>query len=73
MSLYARYDPEADIVLLRIEGDRSVSVVSEETDFGLRDVDPRDGRLVGLELWDANRRLPADVLALMASPGAAAA
>lgn len=73
MSLYAHYDREADIVLLRLEGAESAQVISEETEFGLRDVDERDGRLVGLELWEASTRLPADLLALMASPGAAAA
>ena len=73
MSLYAHYDPDADIVLLRLEAAEGPHVVSEETDFGLRDVDDRNGSVVGLELWEASSRLPADVLALIGHPGAAAA
>lgn len=70
MSLYAHYDPETDIVLLRVDAEATHGV-SEETEFGLRDVDDRNGRVVGLELWRASERLPADVLALIEPPAAA--
>lgn len=73
MSLYAHYDPDADIVLLRLEGADGKHVVSEETEFGLRDLDNRDGRVVGLEVWEASTRLPDDLLTLLGQPGAAAA
>lgn len=67
MSLYALYDRGSDIALLRLEGAHGAHVVSEETAFGLRDVDKQDGRLVGVELWEASTRLPHDLLELMAS------
>lgn len=73
MSIYAHYDPGADIVLLRLEDTKGAHVVSEETEFGLRDVDDRDGRVLGLELWDASTRLPADLLAMIGPTGSAAA
>lgn len=67
MSLYAHYDRGSDIALLLLEGAHGANVVSEETEFGLRDVDKEDGRLVGVELWEASTRLPQDLLELMAS------
>jgi len=73
LSLYAHYDPETDIVLLRLDAVDGAQVVSEETEFGLRDIDSTDGRIVGLEVWDASSRLPNDFIALIGPPGAAAA
>jgi hypothetical protein len=34
------------------------TVVAEEVEFGLRELDPSDRRVVGLEYWHASRLLP---------------
>lgn len=58
-AMYAHYDPEIDIALLSFEqGD----AVSEEHPWGLIDRDPRDGHLMGFEIWNASRRLPAELV-----------
>jgi len=62
------YDEKADIAWLRFEGYDSETVVAEETDFGLRELDPNDQHLVGLEFWRASESLPPDLLLLLPSP-----
>jgi uncharacterized protein YuzE len=59
------YDQRADIAWLRFEGYDPASVVGEQTEFGLRELDPADGRLVGLEFWRASRQLPDVLLAML--------
>ena len=55
----AHYDPEVDIALFVIEpGD----AVSEELSWGLIDRNPDDGRLMGFEIWNARRHLPAELI-----------
>jgi len=62
------YDAKADIAWLRFEDYDPNVVVSEETDFGLRELDPSDRHVVGLEYWQASNRLPSDLLGMLTSP-----
>jgi uncharacterized protein YuzE len=62
------YDQQADIAWLRFEGYDPATVVAEQTDFGLREIDPAAGRLVGLEYWQASERLPAEFLRALPAP-----
>ena len=62
------YDAKADIAWLRFEDYDPTVVVSEETDFGLRELDPNDRHVVGLEYWHASARLPSDLLGMLPSP-----
>jgi uncharacterized protein YuzE len=62
------YDEQADIAWLRFEGYDPATVVAEQSSFGLRELDPVDGHLVGLEYWEASRKLPAELLAMLPSP-----
>ncbi|MDX6698742.1 MAG: hypothetical protein QOE65_2139 [Solirubrobacteraceae bacterium] len=66
MNIDGHYDEAADIAWLRFAGFDPGAVVSEETDFGLRDLVA--GRVVGLEFWRASERLPAALLAELPSP-----
>jgi len=68
MKIDGHYDKDADIAWLRFEGYDSAAVVAEESEFGLRELDPSDGRLVGLEYWRASRMLPPDLLRMLPSP-----
>ena len=70
---YGHYDREADIAWLRLEEYDGSRVVSEEADFGLRDIDPDTGRTVGLEFWNASDALPGELLELLPSPQTAVA
>jgi uncharacterized protein YuzE len=62
------YDQHADIAWLRFEGYDPANVVAEQTDFGLRELDPAEGRLVGLEYWRASQQLPAELLNMLPAP-----
>jgi uncharacterized protein YuzE len=73
MSIDGHYDPDADIAWLRCEGYDPKNVVGEETDAGLREIDPASGRIVGLEYWHASTTLPRELLTLLPPPGVAAA
>jgi uncharacterized protein YuzE len=66
------YDRDADIAFFRYAGRYGRHVVSEEHEWGLRDLDGRDGRLVGVEIWEASRRLPSALLELLPAPDVAA-
>jgi uncharacterized protein YuzE len=68
MSIDGHYDPDADIAWLRFEGYDPTSVISEELDFGLREIDPTDRHVVGLEYWHASERLPAELLRMLPAP-----
>lgn len=68
MRIEGHYDEQADIAWLRFEGYDPASVVAEETEFGLRELDPADRHLVGLEYWRASQTLPADLLRMLPSP-----
>jgi uncharacterized protein YuzE len=59
-----RYDPEVDIALISIETGRTRS---EEHPWGLIDRHPEDGHLMGFEIWDASKMLPAELIAAMST------
>jgi uncharacterized protein YuzE len=67
------YDPEADIAWLRFEGYDRATVIAEEIDTGLREIDSASGHVVGLECWHASRTLPNDLLAILPPPEVASA
>ncbi len=73
MRIDARYDSEADIAWLRFEGYDPGTVVGEEIETGLREVDPESGKVVGLEYWRASETLPSDLLTMLPPPGITAA
>jgi uncharacterized protein YuzE len=68
MKIDGHYDARADIAWLRFEGYKPARVVAEEREFGLRELDPVDGRVVGLEYWRASQVLPADLLRMLPAP-----
>jgi uncharacterized protein YuzE len=68
MRIEGHYDAKADIAWLRFEGYEPARVVAEEVDFGLKELDAKSGRIVGLEYWRASERLPSDFLSMLPSP-----
>lgn len=68
MKLDGHYDEGADIAWLRFEGYDPTTVIAEEVGFGLKELDPIDRRVVGLEYWRASESLPADLLRLLPAP-----
>jgi uncharacterized protein YuzE len=68
MKIDGHYDEQADIAWLRFEEYDPTTVVSEEVDFGLRELDPSSQQVVGLEYWRASERLPAELLRMLPSP-----
>lgn len=68
MKIDGHYDAEADIAWVRFEGYDPSVVVAEETELGLRELDPRTGEIVGLEFWEASSKLPADFLRMLPPP-----
>lgn len=68
MKIDGHYDEHADIAWLRFDDYDPAVVVSEQADFGLRELDPTDRHVVGLEYWHARRTLPADLLRMLPSP-----
>jgi hypothetical protein len=43
-------------------------VVAEEIEFGLKELDPESGHIVGLEYWQASKKPPGDFLSMLPSP-----
>lgn len=68
MRIDGHYDAEADIAWVRFEGYDPGAAVAEETEAGLRELDPSTGEIVGLEFWEASRKLPADFLRMLPPP-----
>jgi uncharacterized protein YuzE len=66
--MYSYYDREADIVW--IPTGASDDAVSQKTSWGLIDHDAKTDEIVGVEVWEASTRLPADLLAALPAPGA---
>lgn len=66
---FAYYDREADIAWLPT-GD-SENVVSEEVEWGLVDHDASTDAVVGIEVWSASKRMPAEQLATLPTPASA--
>lgn len=65
---FAYYDPDADITWLPTG--ESHDVISERVPGGLRDYDKNTRELVAIEVWDASKRLPRDVLDALPPPTA---
>jgi len=68
MRIEGHYDAEADIAWIRFENYDPSTAIAEESDAGLRELDPVSGDLVGLEFWQASSRLPADLLQMLPPP-----
>ncbi|MDQ3647266.1 MAG: hypothetical protein M3433_01525 [Actinomycetota bacterium] len=68
MKIDGHYDESADIAWLRFEGYDPARVVAEEVEFGLRELDPRDHSIVGLEYWRASQILPGELLRMLPAP-----
>lgn len=68
MWIEGHYDAEADIAWVRFEGYDPRTAVGEQTDSGLRELDPMTGEVVGLEFWQASQRLPAEFLRMLPPP-----
>jgi hypothetical protein len=68
MKIDGHYDAQADIAWLRFEGYDPATVVAEQIDRGLREIDPATGVTVGLEYWRASTSLPADLLGMLPPP-----
>ncbi len=68
MRIDGHYGARADIAWLRFEDYDPRLVVAEEADFGLRELDPSDHHVVGLEYWQASERLPSDLLGMLPTP-----
>jgi uncharacterized protein YuzE len=68
MRIEGHYDIEADIAWVRFEGYDPSTAVGEQTDSGLRELDPTTGEVVGLEFWQASQRLPAEFLRMLPPP-----
>ena len=73
MQFGGHYDAQADVAWLRFADYAPAVVVAEEADFGLRELDPADHHIVGLEYWHASTRLPADLLRMLPAPPVGAA
>jgi uncharacterized protein YuzE len=68
MEIDGHYDQQADIAWLRFEGYDLGTVVSEETDFELGEMDPADRKVVGLEYGRAGQSLPRELLEMLPAP-----
>lgn len=68
MRIDGHYDAKADIAWIRVEDYDPKVVVAEETEFGLRELDPSDRHVVGLEYSRASQLLPAELLCMLPSP-----
>ncbi len=66
-TMYAYYDPEADIAWLPTG--HSERVVSEEVEWGLIDHDATTDEVVAVEIWGASERLPTAILEALPRPG----
>jgi uncharacterized protein YuzE len=68
MRIEGHYDASADIAWVRFEGYDPTTAVGEESDLGLRELDPTTGEIVGLEFWRASEQLPAEFLRMLPPP-----
>jgi uncharacterized protein YuzE len=64
---FAYWDREVDIVW--IPTGPWTPVVCEETSWGLVDHDQGTGEVTGLEIWDASKVIPAELLERFPEPG----
>jgi uncharacterized protein YuzE len=68
MSVQATYDRAADIAWFRFPGFDASNTRTEQSEWGLHDLDRRTGETVALEFWHASERLPAELLEHLPSP-----
>jgi uncharacterized protein YuzE len=68
MRIEGHYDASADIASVHVEGYDPATAVGEESDSGLRELDPVTGEVVGLEFWRASEHLPAEFLRMLPPP-----
>lgn len=61
------YASDGDIAYIRVRAPHG-PVRSEERDWGLRDYDETTGELVGLEVWEASKVLPQDLVEALPRP-----
>jgi uncharacterized protein YuzE len=66
MDPHSHYDPEVDIAMISFESGRARS---EEHSWGLIDRHPDDGHLMGFEIWEASKILPAEMVAALPLAG----
>lgn len=61
--MYAHFDPEADVAWFLLESNPETvgPLVSERTANGLVERN-EEGHVVGVEVWQASRRLPVELL-----------
>lgn len=64
----SHYDRDADIAALNLEGFDGTRAVGEDHEWGLVLRDRESNRVVGIELWRASERLPADLLEALPEP-----
>jgi uncharacterized protein YuzE len=64
---FAYWDREADIAWIPTAP--TEFVVSEKRPWGLVDHDEKTGEVTALEIWDASKVLPAEMLEWLPSPG----
>jgi uncharacterized protein YuzE len=64
---FAYWDRECDIAW--IPTGPAASVVCEETSWGLVDHNEKTGEVTGLEIWDASKIFPAEMLERLPEPG----
>jgi uncharacterized protein YuzE len=68
MAIDGHYDRKVNIAWLRLDDYEPTTVVAEETEFGLREVESCDRHLVGLEFWHASETLPQELPGMLPSP-----
>ncbi|HEY3865976.1 MAG TPA: DUF2283 domain-containing protein [Solirubrobacteraceae bacterium] len=64
--MLVHYDPEVNIALISLEQGRAIS---KEHSWGLIDRYPDDGHLMGFEIWEASKMLPAELIAALPTSG----
>ncbi|HEY5332396.1 MAG TPA: DUF2283 domain-containing protein [Solirubrobacterales bacterium] len=64
---FAYYDRECDIAW--IPTGPAAAVVCEETSWGLVDHNRETDEVTGLEIWDASKVFPAEMLERLPAPG----
>jgi uncharacterized protein YuzE len=64
----SHYDRESDIAALNLEGFDGSQIFGEDHDWGLLLRDRETQAVVGVELWRASDRLPAELLQALPEP-----
>jgi len=64
------YERKADIAWLRLDGWAPERVSVDERPWGLIERDRETGGILGLEYWNASKRLPVELLEALPTPPA---